>query len=319
MKTTLAITGGTGFIGRHLARRLTEEGYRLRCLVRRTSDITYLNSLGVELVYGDITEEKTLPDLLHQVEAVFHLAGQVSVSQSIEDPSSAFFTNAVGTLKLLEILRSNNRTDCLVVYLSSDRVYGDSKSELVAELALTVPLEPYAASKLCAEHLCHSYSKAYSIPFVILRGANVYGPGQSSKLFIPSIIQQIVSGEKHVSVGNLDNYRNFIYVEDVVDALYLALSRGNQIKNETFNIAGQGAKLRVITDIFSRLSLKYLGKAFQVTQEPSLVRPSEVEGRRYQLDCSKAHELLGWSPKYSLEKGLDETLRLSLAERKVRI
>ena len=178
MKATVAITGATGFIGGWLARKLTQEGYHLKCLVRKESDVTYLKSLGAELIAGDIVEREALARLVRKAKVIYHLAGSVSVSQAITNPLPTFLTNTVGTLNLLETLHSDSRTDCLFIYLSSDRVYGNPESTVVRESDPGVSLEPYAASKLSAEHQIQAYAKAYSIPFVILRGANVYGPGQ---------------------------------------------------------------------------------------------------------------------------------------------
>lgn len=315
MKATVAITGATGFIGRWLARKLTHEGYHLKCLGRKESDVTYLKSLGTELVAGDVMEKEALERLIQQVEVIYHLAGLVSVSRAIANPLTTFLINTVGTLNLLETLRSDNRSDCLFIYLSSDRVYGNPSSSVVRESDPSVPLEPYAASKLSAEHLIQAYARAYSIPFVILRGANVYGPGQRPELFIPSVIQRVMSGEEHIRVGNLDTYRNFVYVEDLVEALYLSLLWQDQTKNEIFNISERTTKIGKVIDILLDLCQRHLGKMFQVVQDPSLLRPSEVESRKFELDCTKAHKVLGWSPKFSLEKGLEETFNFFYQEK----
>ena len=315
MKATVAITGATGFIGKWLARKLTQEGYHLKCLVRKESDVTYLKSLGTKLVAGDVMEKEALERLIQPVEVICHLAGLVSVSQAITNPLPTFLTNTVGTLNLLETLRSNSRTDCLFIYLSSDRVYGNPESTVVGESDPAAPLEPYAASKLSAEHLIQAYARAYSIPFVILRGANVYGPGQRPELFIPSVAQRVMSGEKHIRVGNLDTYRNFVYVEDLVEDLYLSLLQQDQTKNEMFNISERTAKIAEVIDILLDLGQRYLGKTFQVVQDPSLVRPSEVESKKFKLDCTKAHKVLGWSPKFPLEKGLEEIFKFFYQEK----
>ena len=312
MKANIAITGGTGFIGGHLIKRLTREGYHLRCLVRTTSDITFLKGPNIKPIYGDITEVFSLPDLLQEASVVFHLAGQVSVSRSIENPLSTFLANTMGTLNILEALRSAGRSDCLLIYISTDRVYGNPNTEVVSESDLTFPLEPYAASKLSAEHLCQIYSKLYSIPFTILRIANVYGPGQREGLLIPSIIKQIASGREYVRLGTSNVYRNFIYVEDVIEALCLAFEPRGRAENQIFNISERAANIGEIVNTLLGLSLKYLGRKLEVLYDPSLVRPSIVDTKNYTLDCSKARDILGWSPRYPLEKALEETFRLSL-------
>lgn len=307
MTKEILVTGGTGFIGSHLVRKLTEDGYRVRCLVRKTSQVAYLESLGVKLIYGDIREPGSLQDAVREVQAVFHLAGRASVLKSIEDPVSSFLTNTMGTLNLLEGIRCNNPNSCLVIYISSRIVYGNPKSDIVTELEPTIPVEPYGASKLGAEHLCQAYSEAYSIPFIILRAPNVYGPGQSANFFIPSIIHQVLRNCNSINIGNVDTYRDFVFIKDMVDAFYLALLRRDQAQNNIFNISQGTAKTAEILDILSRLGLKYLDKAFQMVQDTSRIEPSAVGIKKYQLDCSRAHQILEWYPRYSLEQGLEKT------------
>lgn len=252
-------------------------------------------------------DKEAVKGLIQRTGVIYHLAGIASVSKSIENPSSAYHTNTLGTLNLLEALRTDKHTDCLVIYLSSDRVYGDTRSESVTETDATLPIEPYAASKLSSEHLIQAYSRAYSIPFVILRGANVYGPGQRAELLIPSVIRQMVSGGKNIRVGNVEAYRNFVYVDDLIEALNLAL-KCSSARNEVFNIAGEGAKVREVIDILIKLGAERLGRECEVVVDSSLRRSSAVEGGRYSLDCNKASKVLGWQANFSLEEGLQETL-----------
>lgn len=316
MTGDILVTGGTGFVGRHLVAKLVKAGYHLRCLVRKTSEVTYLKSLGVKITYGDITEKELPLEAVKNVETVLHLAGKVGVSESIKEPGAAFSVNTMGTLNLLEHIRSSGSTNYLVIYLSTDRVYGNPEAEVVTESEPTIPVEPYGASKLSAENLCRTYSRNYSIPFVIVRGANIYGPGQTGDLLVPNVIHQIMFGAERITTGNPDIYRNFVYVEDVVEALYLALSKRAQAENSVFNISEGMAKVGEIIDILLELSLKYLGRRFRVVRNASLFRPTEIEGRRYKLDCSRAQQTLGWHPKYSLKDGLERTFRFA-CQRKV--
>lgn len=316
MTGDMLVTGGTGFVGRHLVTKLVKEGYHIRCLVRKTSEVSYLKSLGAQIIYGDITEKELPLEAVKNVAAVFHLAGKVGVSQSIKEPGTTFLVNTMGTLTLLEQIRCSGGVNCLVIYLSSDRVYGNPKSDIVTESEPTIHLEPYGASKLSAENLCQAYSRTYSIPFVIIRGANIYGPGQTGESLIPSVIHQIMSNAEYITTGNPDIYRNFVYVEDMIEALYLALLRRLQAENSVFNISEGVVRVGEIIDILSGLSLKYLGRRFRVVHNTALFRPMEIECKKYELDCSKAQQTLGWHPKYSLKEGLEQTFRFAY-QRKV--
>jgi len=311
MTGNILVTGGTGFIGRHLVTKLVKEGYHIRCLVRKTSEVSYLKSLGVEIICGDITEKELPLEAFENIAAVFHLAGKIGVYQSIKEPGTTFAVNTMGTLNLLEQIRCSGGVKCLVIYLSSDRVYGNPQAEIVTESELTIPLEPYGASKLSAEYLCQAYSKTYSIPFVIIRGANIYGPEQTGESLIPSVIHQIMSHAEYIAVGNPNTYRNFVYIEDMIEALYLALLKRPQAENSVFNISEGVVRVGEIIDILSDLSLKYLGRRFRVVHNTSLFRPAEVECKKYELDCSKARQTLGWHPKYSLKEGLEQTFRFA--------
>lgn len=316
MSTSVVITGGTGFIGKYLVRKLISKGHTVKCLVRKEIQAAFLKELGVELTYGDVLSKETLMGLTEGTEVVFHLAGIVSVSSAVRDPTNAFMVNTLGTLNLLESLRSSNN-NCSIIYLSSDRVYGSISAERVEEGCAPQPVDPYGASKLCAEHLCRVYYRTYDIPFVILRAATVYGAGQESDLFIPSLIRKLTAGKGDVEVGNLEIHKNFVYVEDMVNALYLTFLQREKASGEIFNISERLAKVREVADVLLNLNLKYLGKIPRLVQSPSLVRRFEMANKRCELDSSKAREVLGWAPETPLEEGLEKTFKSFLEARDV--
>lgn len=317
MKDQIAVTGATGFIGRHLVLRMQQEGYRLRCLVRPSGDTARLQGLGVDLVCGDLADEDSLRRLVREVDVVVHLAGQVSVSQALSDPSSVFLSHAVGTLNVLEAIRQSGEPDCAIIYASSDKVYGTSCHGRVDEDTPTRPSDPYGISKLSAENLCQAYSATYSIPFTIVRAATTYGPCQEANLLIPTVVDHMLRMSDRIAVGNLDVYRSFVYVEDLASALQLCISKRGEAALEVFNVAASTTKVREVLDVLLSVGSKYLAKTFHLVQDARLVRPKAVENREYELDCSKAERILGWKPHYSLPDGLEATLAVSIQARTV--
>lgn len=301
------ITGGTGFIGSHLAEHLVREGHEVHCLARRKATTSLLAQPGVELLEGDVTEAASLKGCVREAGAVIHLAGLVSVSQAVREPSATFFSHAVGTLNVLEELRRESDHP-LFIYLSSDRVYGSPTLEVVDETYPPQPLDPYAAAKLSGEILSRAYAVTYLIPVVVFRVANTYGPRQLSDLFIPGIIRRIVaSGGNTIQVGHIDGYRNFIYVHDVVSACALVLANRETVRDQIFNLGHDVVPLRRVVDLLVDLSDRKLGRRIRLADDPVLARSPGVEIGKYNLDSSKAERMLGWSPRYSLEKGLEAT------------
>lgn len=307
MKGQIAVTGATGFIGRHLVLRMQEEGYRLRCLVRPGGDASGLQGIGVDLVRGELADLDSLRHLVREVDVVVHLAGQVSVSQAIADPSSAFLSHAVGTLNVLEAVRQSGEPDCTIIYPSSDQVYGRLEGETAIETSPTLPVNPYGAAKLAAEHLCQAYTATYSIPFVILRGANVYGAGQPAEMLVASLVRQLLTSQGPVRVGDTGALRNFVHVEDFVNAIHLCVTHKDEASNQVFNVGAGAARVEDLIRFLLALGQKHLGREYQVTRDPALMRPSNSRGSCSVLDCSEVERLLGWKPRYSLERGLEET------------
>jgi nucleoside-diphosphate-sugar epimerase len=175
-----------------------------------------------------------------------------------------------------------------------------------------MPKELYAACKLAGESLCFAYLHTYGIEVVILRIANVYGPGQKSELFIPSIVRQSIESDV-VKVGNIDIYRNFVYIKDVSRACAVML-KNRRARNTVINIAESSSSLRNVIDLVAKIKKKYTKKPLNIEQSKSLVRLKSTELGRFFLDCRKAHSL-GWMPKYTLEKGLEETFLHELGDK----
>lgn len=257
-------------------------------------------------VQWDLSQELPSSVEIPNVDVVFHLAGDLNIFKAINEPENVFRNNVLATLNLLEAIRKRG-IECAIIFISTDRVYGKPSKDIVDETESPTPLESYAASKIACEALCRAYYATYSIPFVILRAANTYGPRQSTKLFIPTVIQQIITN-RNIRVGSLDVYRNFVYIKDLI-AAFMKASTLESAKNKIFNVSESGVKIEDVVSLLSRLGEKYLDKKFKIKTDPNLFRPSGTEIRRFSLDCARARRILNWKPKFPLKRGLDTTFR----------
>lgn len=291
---TVLVAGASGFIGSNISSHLKSIGYRVLGASRSEGEIK-----------GDLAKTETLSIQLEGIDALAHFAGDASVRRFIEDPS--MFSQSVNITKnLLEFSRVNDVKT--FVFASSDRVYGSAKGK-TAESSDVVPRELYAASKIAGEALCRAYYYLYGINFVILRIANVYGPGQKHDLFIPSAIKQAISGSE-VKVGNINVHRNFVYVKDVCSACSTTL-KNKKAKNNVFNVGESNANLKDVINLISKIKEKHTGSSLTVIQDKSRFRPQSTEIGKFILDCRKARSI-GWRPKYTLERGVEETFLYEL-------
>ncbi len=309
MKPRILLTGATGFVGMNLLKKLLESGYEVTCLVRDKGKVNKLTNLNVKFVIGDITNKNSLKNCMKGMDVVIHLAVMVSVSECIKEPAKAVQTNTLGTSNLLEEIRKETRKskrEIFMIYLSSDKVYGNTKA-FVTEKTNSNPLDPYSISKLHSELLINSYNVSYGNPsYILLRSANIYGYGQSTSFFIPSIISQILQGKNKIEVGNVNYYRNFIYVDDVVDAIVLLLEKRNRCKNQIFNISESSVKVAQILKLIKSLAATYLNREIKFSRSEKLARPSTFESKKFSLDCSKIAKI-GWKPKIKFDAGLKKT------------
>lgn len=315
--TNVLLTGVTGFVGRNLLKRLIDLGYNVRCVVRDHHSLIDIKKLklNAEFVLGDVTNRDSIRGYMHNIDVIFHLAIMVSVSDCLENPVKAFNTNTLGTLNLLEEIRTDifrTRKKKIFIYLSSDRVYGKSASNIVTEEYTTNPTDPYSISKLSSEFLIKTYNVCYKNPYyTILRSANIYGYSQSKNFFIPSLINQILSGKRRIGVGNMNCYRNFIYIDDLINALMLVLEKRNKCKNQVFNLSESCVQMKYVTRLISKFAVSYLNRKVKFYRNRHLLRPNEIEFDKFELDCSKIMKI-GWKPKYKFEKGLRKTFEAYL-------
>lgn len=308
------VTGGAGFIGSHLVERLVREGWRVRVLDDFSSG-AYANLsekwLGetVEVVEGDVRDVDTCYAACRDVDCVFHLAAISSVASSIAAPLSTHDINLGGTLNVLCAARDLNVRR--LVFSSSASVYGNADVIPTAENQPISPQSPYASSKACAEYYCRNFSDLHGLETVVLRYFNVFGPRQSAHsgyaAVIPLFVQAAINGRMPIVYGDGLQTRDFVHVETVAEANFLAATVPDAA-GKTFNIAGgQGISLLDLLDALSRIT----GKEMEPEFHPA--RPGEV--RHSRADISHARQTLHFQPRISLSEGLLRTFEAGLQDR----
>jgi len=303
-KADVFLTGSTGFMGSAILEKLISHKYETTCFVRDSEKGRSLQKRGIATTMGNLSNEE--PDI-GDAGVVVHCAGIVSVKDAIEHPKRIFQENTAMTLNVLEAMRKGSAKT--IIFPSTDRVYGSPKSDIVDEETLPCALEPYSAAKITSEQLCQSYCATYGMSYVTLRIANVFGPGQTSDLFIPSITRKIINSDTGViGVGNTKTSRNFIYIKDVADLFYFMLANLDRAKNSTFNAGSYLLEIGQILDMLSGISMKHLNKKINFVTDPKMVRPASTEIKKFLLDSNKIKGL-GWEPKYKFEKALEETFK----------
>lgn len=301
------VTGGNGFLGTHLIRKLSVEGAKVVCLVRgdRPRPGLELHD-SVERTHGDVTDVDRLHFILRarQVTAVFHLAAQPIVIDAKADPLSTMESNVRGTYAMLEAARRWGGLHAMVVS-TSDKVYDASidKPPHREDHPLGGDL-PYEASKVCADVISRAYVRSYGLPIAIARCGNLYGPGdlQWSRI-VPGTIKSLLAGERPVLRGNGMSMRDYFYVEDAVEALLTlggALLERGDVRGEAFNF-GTEKPTRTI-DI-----VRMLAKRSGTGLEPVVQGKAREEIAEQWLNCGRARDLLGWQAKVGLEEGLERT------------
>ena len=272
------VTGGSGYLGSFLIKSLGKDA------------VTLSRTCGMKC---DITDFRKMKDCLKDFDSVCHLAAKISVTESFENPYETFRINALGTLNVLEAALQNGIKN--FVFISTSRVYGQPDYLPIDEKHPTNPLSPYGLSKLIAENICKYYSESFDMNIAILRVFNLYGPGQKTDLVIPTIVSQM--NKDFINLENLDNKRDFVYVDDVVNAIQKSIGR-----NDTINI-GSG-KSHSIGEIIETIS-KIIGKNIEVKLSGG---KRKMEIKEEVADIKKARSILDWEPKVELEDGLKRIL-----------
>jgi NAD dependent epimerase/dehydratase len=321
MAETVLVTGAGGFIGSHLVEGLLERGARVRALVRYTSTAStgFLEQLAprhrdrLEVVLGDIRDPRLLRETAKDCRRIFHLAALISIPYSYVAPDSYVAVNVQGTLNLLEAAREIGAER--IVVTSTSEVYGTARYTPIDEEHPLQAQSPYAASKAGADHLALSYHRTFGLPVTVVRPFNTYGPRQSARAVIPTIITQAL-GSDAIRLGSLDPVRDLVFVKDTV-AGFLAVADAPGCIGTVTNLAtGVGVTVGELVDrVFG-----IVGRKLPVIESSERKRPTNSEVFRLLGSATKAKELAGWRAEIDLEHGLRRTvewMRANLAWYKV--
>lgn len=300
------VTGAGGFIGSHLCERLAELGASVRAFCEYNS----LGSWGwldessrrdeLDVVLGDVRDADSIATAAVGVDTVFHLAALIAIPFSYEAPLAYLQTNAIGTAN---VLRATQRAGCrLVVHTSTSEVYGTARYVPIDEAHPLQAQSPYAASKIAADKLAESFNLSFGVPVTTLRPFNTYGPRQSARAVIPTILTQLLA-DGTLALGNLSPTRDFTYVADTVEA-FVQIANAPEAVGRVLN-CGTGTEIS-IEDLVERAEA-IVGKRAPVANDPERVRPEGSEVERLCADTSAARSLLGWEPRVSLDDGLART------------
>jgi len=303
------ITGADGFIGSHLTERLISEGAQVKAFVMYNSFNTWgwIDSFSsrekevVDIVCGDIRETDLLKQALKDVDIVFHLAALIAIPYSYASPSSYIKTNVEGTLNLLQ-----TALECgveKVIHTSTSEVYGTAQYIPIDEKHPLQGQSPYSASKIGADMVAESFYRSFNLPVTTVRPFNTYGPRQSARAIIPTLILQMLK-DKTIRVGSLHPIRDFTYVGDTVDG-FIKAAEADGINGEVINIgSNQGISIGDLTDTLAQI----VGKEITIECEEERVRPAHSEVNRLLCNNQRAKELMQWQPTVKLTEGLAKTI-----------
>lgn len=302
------VTGAGGFIGSRLVEALAGRGARVRAFVRYNSrgNVGLLKTLPpavqdrVEIIMGDLRDEDALEKAADGAALVFHLGALISIPYSYQHPVEVVRTNILGTLAVLQACR---RHGCRLIHTSTSEVYGTALRVPIDEQHPLQGQSPYSASKIGADKLVESYYRAFGVPAVTIRPFNTFGPGQSARAVIPTIITQALQAEE-IHLGNLEARRDFTYLDDTVSA-FIKAAEIPDLEGETFNLgSGSEVSVRELTEEIVALT----NSRARVIVDEERLRPEKSEVLRLLADNSKARRVLGWSPQVSLREGLIKTI-----------
>lgn len=312
MADVVAVTGADGFIGSHLVELLVEHGYRVRAMALYNSfgSWGWLDSLDrevldhVDVVLGDIRDPASAREVVERADIVFHLAALIAIPYSYRAPKSYVDTNVMGTLNVLEAVRACGTAR--MVHTSTSEVYGTARKVPINEAHPLQAQSPYAASKVAADKLVESYHLSFGIPTVTLCPFNTFGPRQSARAVIPTVVSQLAAGARQLKLGALTPTRDFMFVKDTAAAFHaVAIAPASAVLGEVFN-AGTGAEVSIghLAEDIARL----MGVRAEIVQDRERMRPKDSEVMRLVADPTRMRERTGWQPRHSRDEGLRQTI-----------
>ena len=308
MSEKIFITGATGFIGSHLAELCVEKGYEVVAFDRYNpnnnwgwlENSKYKNNMKV--VLGDIRDYDSVFKSMKGCNVTFHLAALIGIPYSYISPLAYIRTNIEGTYNVIESAKNNNLSQ--IVITSTSETYGSAKKIPIDEMHPLLGQSPYAASKIAADQIALSYFSSFNLPIKIVRPFNTYGPRQSLRAIIPTIISQILKKKDYIKLGNLSPTRDFLFVKDTCNG-FLEILKSDKFFGETVNI-GLNSEVS-IKDLAEKI-LKIMNSNISIKKESARIRPSKSEVDRLCCDNKKILTQTSWKPSYNLEKGLKETI-----------
>jgi len=302
------VTGAGGFIGSHLAERLAELGAEVRGFFRYTSrgSLGWIEQASDEIrnaidpVLGDLRDADAVQHAVRGTDLVFHLGALIGIPYSYVHPRETFETNVTGTLNVVTAARDNDVS--LVVHTSTSETYGTANYVPIDENHPLQAQSPYSATKIAADKLAQSFHHSYGLPLTTVRPFNTYGPRQSPRAVIPTIVSQALRGTT-VMLGHLAPTRDFTYASDTVDGFVRAAASARA--GQTFNLgSGQEISVSGLVELVSEI----LDKELRIEHDPERDRPDSSEVDRLVSDNTRAREVLGWAPTVSLGDGLRRTV-----------
>ena len=304
----ILVTGAAGFVGSHMVEKLVADGHDVRAMIHYNS----ANNWGwleesqvkksIEVVAGDIRDYDSVFAAVKGVDTIFHLAALIGIPYSYVSPMAYIKTNIEGTYNILQSARTLETSNILIT--STSETYGSAQYIPMDEFHPMVGQSPYSASKIGADNLAVSYFRSFSTPVKIVRPFNIYGPRQSARAIIPSIITQILDGKKEIKLGNTSPTRDFTFVKDTI-AGFLAISKNEKFNGEYVNI-GMGEEISVL-DLVNLIS-ELIGEDIKITSDEQRIRPKDSEVDRLFANNMKLTQSTSWQPQFSLKQGLTETI-----------
>lgn len=312
-RKAVLVTGADGFIGSHLTETLVRQGHKVRAFVYYNSFNSWgwLDTLDkaiqdeLEIFAGDIRDPFAVHKAVEGCSVIFHLAALIAIPYSYQAPAAYVETNVTGTLNMLQAARTWGVEK--VVHTSTSEVYGTAKYVPMNEDHPLQAQSPYAATKIAADQLALSFHRSFGLPVAVIRPFNTYGPRQSARAVIPTIIAQIAAGKEKIKLGALEPTRDLNYVKDTVSG-FMAVAVSDKAVGEVINI---GSNYEISIGDLAELIAEVMGRQVIIETEAERLRPAKSEVERLWADNRKARRLLGWEPAYAglegLRRGLEDT------------
>lgn len=310
MAKKVLVTGADGFIGSHLTEMLLEKGYSVKAFTFYNSfnNWGWLDTLPekklseINIFSGDIRDPNGVREAMRGIDMVFHLAALIAIPFSYHSPDSYVDTNIKGTLNVLQAARELETEKIMIT--STSEVYGTAQYVPIDEKHPFQGQSPYSATKIGADRLAESFYRSFRLPAAIVRPFNTYGPRQSARAVIPTIITQLLAGETEIKLGMLTPTRDFNYVKDTAEG-FVAIAESDKTVGEEINIASQ--REISIGDLASEI-IKQINPNAELVCDEQRIRPEKSEVNRLLGSNEKIQKLTNWKPRYSLEQGLGETI-----------